>query len=60
MDISGRYPHISHEREILIAETTLLRRNGAHVTIRERTGSLYNRYCWIDGAIESIRDITEH
>ena len=57
--IRERYAHIIHEKDILIADTTLPRPRGRDVTLMGKASPLYNREGEIVGAIESIRDITE-
>ncbi len=57
--IAQKYAHIFHEKDILIADTTLPRPMGRMVTLMGKASPLYNRQGEIVGAIESIRDITE-
>jgi len=56
--IEKNYAHIIHEKNILIADTTLPRPMGRTVTLMGKASPLYNRQGEIVGAIESIRDIT--
>ncbi|HEX3001812.1 MAG TPA: PAS domain S-box protein, partial [Methanoregula sp.] len=57
--IRERYAHIIHEKDILIADTTLPRPKGKAVTLMGKASPLYNRQGKVVGAIESIRDITD-
>jgi len=57
--IRERYSHIIHEKDTLIAETTLPRPRKREVTLMGKASPLYNSQGEIVGAIESIRDITE-
>jgi len=57
--IAKNYAHIRHEKDILIADTTLPRPMGRAVTLMGKASPLYNRQGEVIGAIESIRDITE-
>ena len=57
--IAGKYAHIMHGEDTLIAETTLPRPKGKPVTLMGKASPLYNRKGEIVGAIESIRDITD-
>ena len=57
--IARKYAHIIHEKDILIADTTLPHPKGKPVTLMGNASPLYNRQGKIVGAIESIRDITE-
>ncbi|MCU0632042.1 MAG: PAS domain S-box protein [Methanolinea sp.] len=57
--IAKSYSHIIHEKDILIADTTLPRPKGRLVTLMGTASPLYDRQGAIVGAIESIRDITE-
>ena len=57
--IARKYAHIIHEKDILIADTTLPRPKGIPVTLTGKASPLYNRQGEIVGAIESIRDITD-
>ena len=58
-EISRNYAHITHKKDILIAETILSRLRGKPVTLMAIASPLYDRQGKIVGAIESIRDITE-
>jgi len=58
--IARDYTHIFHEKDILIADTTLPRPRGKTVTLMGKASPLYDREGTIVGAIESIRDITKH
>jgi PAS domain S-box-containing protein len=57
--IAKNYAHIVHEKDNLIAETSLPRPRGHEVTLMVKASPLYNRQGGIVGAIESIRDITD-
>ncbi|OPY38209.1 MAG: sensory histidine kinase AtoS [Methanoregula sp. PtaU1.Bin051] len=57
--IAKNYAHIIHDKDILIADTTLPRPKGRVVTLMGKASPLYDRNGNIVGAIESIRDITE-
>ncbi len=57
--IAQNYAHIFHDKDILIADTTLPRPKGRTVTLMGKASPLYNRQGEIVGAIESIRDVTE-
>ncbi|MFA4861472.1 PAS domain S-box protein [Methanoregula sp.] len=57
--ITKNYGHITHEKGILIADTTLPRPKGRPVMLLGKASPLYNRQGEMVGAIESIRDITE-
>ncbi len=57
--IAKKYSHIIHEKDVLIAETTLPHPKGKSVILMGKASPLYNRRGEIVGAIESIRDITE-
>ena len=53
-----KYVHIHHDKNFLIADTTLLRDEGKSITLMCKASPLYNREGEVVGAIESIRDIT--
>jgi len=57
--IAKKYSHIIHEKDVLIAETTLPHPKGNSVILMGKASPLYNRQGEIIGAIESIRDITK-
>jgi PAS domain S-box-containing protein len=57
--IEKNYAHIVHEKDMLVADTTLPRPKGRTVTLIGKASPLYNRQGEIVGAIESIRDITQ-
>jgi PAS domain S-box-containing protein len=57
--IAGKYSHIFHEKDILIADTTLPHPKGKQLTLMGKASPLYDRQGEIIGAIESIRDISE-
>ena len=57
--IAEKYSHIIHEKNVLIAETTLPQPKGKPVTLMGKASPLYNQQGEIIGAIESIRDITQ-
>lgn len=57
--IAERYGRIFHDKDILIAETSLPRPQGRVVTLMGKASPLYNRQGEMVGAIESIRDITD-
>jgi PAS domain S-box-containing protein len=57
--IARNYDQIVHEKDNLIAETSLPRPRGHAVTLMGKASPLYNRRGEIVGAIESIRDITD-
>ena len=57
--IARNYAQIVHEKDNLIAETSLPRPRGHEVTLMAKASPLYNRQGEIVGAIESIRDITD-
>ena len=57
--IAEKYSYIIHEKNVLIAQTTLPRPKGKPVTLMGKASPLYNRQGEIIGAIESIRDITQ-
>jgi PAS domain S-box-containing protein len=57
--IARNYAQIVHERDNLIAETSLVSPKGHEVTLMVKASPLYNRQGEVIGAIESIRDITE-
>jgi len=56
--IARDYAHIIHEKDLLIAETSLPRPKGKPAILMGKASPLYNREGDIVGAIESIRDIT--
>ena len=56
--IARKYAHIVHEKDLLIADTTLPRPQGRIVTLMGKASPLYDRQGEVIGAIESIRDIT--
>ncbi len=56
--IAKNYAHIVHEKDQLIADTTLPRPQGRIVTLMGKASPLYDRQGEVIGAIESIRDIT--
>jgi PAS domain S-box-containing protein len=58
--IAKRYEHIIRDKDILIADTTIPLPDGKTITIMGKASPLYNRHGEVIGAIESIRDITEH
>ena len=57
--ISRDYSNIIHQKDLLIAETTLPRPKGNEVTLLGKASPLYDQEGKIVGAIESIRDITD-
>ena len=57
--IAERYAHITHRKDILIADTNLPDLKGRPVTLMVMASPLYNRQGEAVGALESIRDITE-
>jgi PAS domain S-box-containing protein len=57
--IIKNYSHVVHDRNTLIADTTLPHPKGKPVTLMGKASPLYNRQGGIVGAIESIRDISE-
>ena len=57
--IAGHYAHITHKKDVLIADTSLPHPRGKPVTLMGIASPLYDRQGRIAGAIESIRDITE-
>jgi PAS domain S-box-containing protein len=57
--IAGKYSHIIHEKNVLIADTSLPQPKGKPLTLMGKASPLYNRQGEIIGAIESIRDITQ-
>ncbi|WP_321506208.1 PAS domain S-box protein [uncultured Methanoregula sp.] len=57
--IARNYAHIIHDKDILIADTTLPRPKGKPAILFGKASPLYNRQGETVGAIESIRDITE-
>jgi len=57
--IAKDYSHIIHDKDILIADTSLPRPKGRAVTLMGKASPLYDRGGNIVGAIESIRDITD-
>lgn len=57
--ISREYSNIIHQKDLLIAETTLPRPKGNEVTLLGKASPLYDQEGNIVGAIESIRDITD-
>ncbi|HVN73762.1 MAG TPA: PAS domain S-box protein, partial [Methanoregula sp.] len=57
--IAKNYAHIVHEKDTLIADTTLPHPKGVPAILMGKAGPLYNQQGEIVGAIESIRDITE-
>ena len=57
--ITKNYAHIIHEKDSLIADTTLPVLKGKPVTLMGKASPLFNRHGKVIGAIESIRDITE-
>lgn len=57
--IAATYAHIIHEKDVLIADTTLPLPRGKTSTLMGKASPLYNQLGEIVGAIESIRDITE-
>ncbi|MEI7433987.1 MAG: PAS domain S-box protein [Methanomicrobiales archaeon] len=56
--IAAKYANIVHEKDQLIADTTLPRPQGRMVTLMGKASPLYDRQGEVIGAIESIRDIT--
>lgn len=56
--IARNYAHIFHEKDTLIAETSLPRPKGEPKILMGKASPLYNQQGEIVGAIESIRDIT--
>jgi PAS domain S-box-containing protein len=58
-EIARKYAHITHKKDILIADTSLPSLKGKPVTLMGIASPLYDRQGKIVGAIESIRDITE-
>ena len=58
-EISRKYGHITHKKDVLIAETTIPRLRGKPVTLMGIASPLYDRRGNIVGAIESVRDITD-
>ena len=56
--IATNYAHIFHEKDTLIAETSLPRPRGEKKILMGKASPLYNRQGEVAGAIESIRDIT--
>lgn len=56
--IATNYAHILHEKDTLIAETTLPRPKGEKKILMGKASPLYNRQGEVVGAIEAIRDIT--
>jgi PAS domain S-box-containing protein len=57
--ITRSYARIVHEKDNLIAETSLPRPKGNSVTLMGKASPLYIQRGEVVGAIESIRDITE-
>jgi PAS domain S-box-containing protein len=57
--VAGNYTHIIRKKDILIADTAILRVRGKPVTFMVIASPLYDRQGRVVGAIESIRDITE-
>ncbi len=57
--IAREYGHIVRDKDVLIADTTLPRPMGKHLTLLGKASPLYNREGRVVGAIESIRDITD-
>ncbi len=57
--IARDYSRIIHQKDLLIAETTLPRPQGREVTLLGKASPLYDPEGNIVGAIESIRDITD-
>ncbi len=53
------YTHISRDRGILVADTTLPRPKGNQRTLMGTASPLYNREGEVAGAIEAIRDVTD-
>jgi PAS domain S-box-containing protein len=58
-EIAKNYTHVTHKKDILIADTSLPRLKGKAVTLMGIASPLYDRQGRIAGAIESIRDITD-
>jgi PAS domain S-box-containing protein len=58
--VQEHYSGIRRENEVLIAETDLPRPLGKQLTLMGKASPLYDRQGKMSGAIESIRDITEH
>ncbi|NMB78136.1 MAG: PAS domain S-box protein, partial [Methanomicrobiales archaeon] len=56
--IATNYAHIFHEKDTLIAETSLPRPKGQPKILMGKASPLYDRQGEVVGAIESIRDIT--
>lgn len=56
--IAKSYADIVHEKDLLIAVTSLPRPKGRVVTLMGKASPLYNQQGEIVGAIEAIRDIT--
>jgi PAS domain S-box-containing protein len=57
--ITRDYANIIHEKNVLIADTSLPCPKGRPATLMGKASPLYNLQGQIAGAIESIRDITE-
>ncbi len=57
--IARNYTHIIHEKDLLIADTSIPRPKGTSVTLMGKASPLYDQQGDIVGAIESIRDITQ-
>ncbi|MCK9591028.1 MAG: PAS domain S-box protein [Methanoregula sp.] len=57
--IARNYTHIIHEKDLLIADTSIPRPKGTSATLMGKASPLYDQYGEIVGAIESIRDITQ-
>jgi PAS domain S-box-containing protein len=58
--VQEHYSGIRRENEVLIAETDLPRPLGKQLTLMGKASPLYDRQGKMSGAIESIRDMTEH
>jgi PAS domain S-box-containing protein len=56
--LEQHYTHISHDRGILTGEIFLTPPHGRPRTLMATAGPLYNRRGGVDGAIESLRDIS--
>jgi len=56
--IEDQYTHIIHEKNVLIAETSLPTPKGRQSTLMGKASPLYDQHGNVIGAIESIREIT--
>ena len=59
-EIEEKYPSIRRENDVLLVESIHLRVRGQDVVLWAKASPIFNSRGEVIGAIESIRDITEH